>query len=212
VPLLNSLGMVRARRAEWARAITNYYRMIELAPDDQAPYYNLAALLAYVGDRPAWQDSSRRILEQFATNQTPAVLERMAKACLILPPAADDLTAAGELADIAVPGNPSRKAPEAFRMVKALAEYRRDHFAAALKWLDGAAQEKEPVREVQADAIRAMALYHRGDRDTARATLAKASALADSAAFKSPAPNAQWPERLMALTLVREAKTVVGGQ
>ena len=27
----------------------------------------------------------------------------------------------------------------------------------------------------------------------------------------SPNPNAQWPERLMAVTLVREAKTVVNG-
>jgi len=211
-PLLNTLGMLRARRGEWAHAITNYSRLIALEPAEQAPYYNLAALLAYVGDAPAWQANSRKILEQFATNRIPSVLERMAKACLVLPPAPADLAAAAQLADLAVPGNPGRKAPEAFRMAKALAEYRRGRFVVALRWLDGAAQENESVREMQAGAVRAMALYHRGDRDTARATLAKAAALADAMPLKSPAQNAQWPERLMAIALVHEAKAMVDGK
>ena len=211
-PLLTSLGQVRVRRGEWARAITNYSRLVQLTPSEQAPFYHLAALLAYVGDRPAWEDNSRRMLELFATNRTPLMLERTAKACLILPPTPADLAAAGKLADLAVPGNPGRKTPEAFRMVKALVEYRRDHFATALTWLDGAAQESEPAREMEADALRAMALYYRGEPDTARAALAKASALADAAPSRNLTPNAQWPERLIALTLVREAKAVVGGK
>ena len=209
LPLLTTLGMLRARRGEWAQAITNYSRLVELAPAEQAPYYHLAALLAYVGDEPAWHDNSRKIIEQFATNRVPSVLERMAKACLILPPRPPELSAAGQLADLAVPGNPGRKAPEAFRLAKALAEYRRAHFVVALRWLDGAAQEDEPVREMQAGALRAMALYHRGDREAARATIAKAAAIADSMPIKGPAPNAQWPEHLMAATLIREAKAMV---
>jgi serine/threonine protein kinase/Flp pilus assembly protein TadD len=211
-PLLTTLGQLRARRGEWAQAITNYSRLIELAPGEQAPYYNLAALLAYTGDRPAWQDNSRRILAQVPTNSLPSVLERMAKACLILPPAPAELAAAGKLADLAVPGNPGRKVPEPFRLAKALAEYRRDRYAVSLKWLDGAAQENEPVREVEVDAIRAMALYQRGDREAARAMLAKATTLADTTPVKNLVANAQWPERLISLTLLREAKTVVGKQ
>src|SRR5574340_1762086 len=34
--LLNTLGQARARRGEWAHAITNYSRLIQLAPGEQA--------------------------------------------------------------------------------------------------------------------------------------------------------------------------------
>jgi hypothetical protein len=49
----------------------------------------------------------------------------------------------------------------------------------------------------------------RGERDTAQATLTKAAGLADSLVIKGPTLNAQWPERLMAAVLVREAKALV---
>jgi hypothetical protein len=170
-------------------------------PDVQRPYLN---------DEPAWQDNSRKILELFSTNRVPAVLERMAKACPILPSrSANELTAAAQMAELAVRGNAGRKAPESFRLVRALAEYRRERFLVTLRWLDGAAQESEPAREAQADAIRAMAQYRRGERDTAQATLTKAAGLADSLVIKGPTLNAQWPERLMAAVLVREAKALV---
>ena len=209
-PLLNTLAQMRVRRGEWSHAITNYTRLTELTPGEPTPYYNLAALLAYVDDGPSWQANSRRIIEQFPADRAPSVLERMAKACLIVPPRSPaDLAAAVRLADIAVPGTANRKAPETFRLVRALAEYRRERFAAALRWLDGSAQEGEVARQAQAEAIRAMAQFRRGDRDTARATLAKAVGLAESLPTKGPTLSAQWPERFVAASLVREAKTLL---
>jgi hypothetical protein len=94
-------------------------------------------------------------------------------------------------------------------LVRALAEYRRERFAVALRWLEGSAQEGELAREAQAEAIRAMAQFRRGERDAARTTLAKAAGVADSLPTKGPTLNAQWPERFMAASLVREAKALI---
>ncbi len=207
--LLNNLGLLRARRGEWQQAITNYSRLIQVAPNEQAHYYSLAALLAFVDDAPAYEVLSRAILQQFATNRTASVLDRMAKACLILPQSTEIVNAAGKMADTAVPGGPARRGFGPFRLAKALAEYRRGRLDSAIKWTDGAAAENESSRELQVLAITAMAQSRQGDTNSASISLAKATSLAASLPLKAAGGNAQWPDRLIGQCLLREAKTML---
>jgi hypothetical protein len=173
-------------------------------------WFGAAALLAYVDDVPAYETLCHTILQQFATNHTASVLDRMAKDCLILPPPADVVGAAGKMVDSVVQSNGVRCTFAPFRLVKGLAEYRRDRSQSALKWLDAATPENESNRELQVLAITAMAQMRLGETNKAETALAKANSLAASFPLKGPAANAQWPDRLMAQCLLREARTMVG--
>src|SRR5713101_8044303 len=122
--LFNVLGIIHARRREWPAAITNFNRVIELVPADHDAYHSLAPLLAQSGDQEAYRRLCARILRQFGGTSDPAIAERMAKDCLILPPPAADLETIGKMADTAVAAGPDHKFWHYFQFVKGLAEYR----------------------------------------------------------------------------------------
>jgi len=208
--IFNVLGQIHARRGQWPAAITNLQRVIELLPADHDAYHSLAPLLALSGDQEAYRRLCGRMLRQFAGSSDPAIAERMAKDCLILPPSAADLETLGKMADTAVAAGPGHKSWNYFQFVKGLAEFRQGHFASAKEWLEKvAAHEGDPNRTVAAHMVLAMAQYQLKQNDEARATLAKGLKIADARVTRVDGP--QWNDQMTARLLMREAKRLIEG-
>jgi len=207
-PLYYVLGDQRGRRRQWQQAITNFTRSILVDPTNHFGYQYLAPLFVETGDRGAYADVRERILREFGKTTDPTIAERMAKACMILPPSAADLDTLARMSDIAVAAGPTAESWPYYEFVKGLAEYRQAHYGAAIEWLRKIlAPGGEPTRSAGAYAIMAMAQYNQGQADDARATLASGHGFAQENLEKYTGPN--WQDRLTALALLREADTLI---
>ncbi len=97
-------AMLHAVHGEWQAAAAEVRQITELDPSDHWNFFVLAPLLIQNGDVPGYQKNCRTMLALFGNSDTPAIAERVAKACLLLPSAisADDLAKIGRLATLAV--------------------------------------------------------------------------------------------------------------
>jgi tetratricopeptide (TPR) repeat protein len=208
--IFNTLGEVRARQGKWAAAVSNLTKSLTADPTNQLAYDYLAPLLVQAGNLGAYRTHTELILRRFGSTTDPAVAARMARDCLILPPAPAQLERLAKMADLAVAAGPNDKSWPDFQFVKGLAEYRQGHFASAEKWLqETLAQSKDAALTVQADMLLAMTQFQLKQIDEARATLAKGVQLADA---KFPKPNvANWSDELTARVLMHEARTLLLG-
>jgi serine/threonine protein kinase len=202
------LGDQRGRRRQWQQAITNFSRSIQVDPTNHPGYQYLAPLFVETGDQVAYADVRERILGEFGKTKDPTIAERMAKACMILPPPAADLDTLARMADLAVAAGPTSEYWPWYELVKGLAEYRQAHYDAAIEWLRKIlGPGGEPTRSAEAHAITAMAQYKQGQADDARATLASGHDFAQENLEKYTGPN--WQDRLTALALMREADALL---
>jgi tRNA A-37 threonylcarbamoyl transferase component Bud32/tetratricopeptide (TPR) repeat protein len=162
--LFDSFGRIHAGGREWRRAIANFTREMQLAPSNHLAYHYLAPLLVQVRDLEGYERLRATILRQFAEATDPAVAERMAKDCLILPPAAADLPVIQKMADIAVSAGPTHPSWLYFEFAKGFAEYRQGRFESAAEWLQKVAStwrvnEADPYRSAQTFLVLAMARH-----------------------------------------------------
>jgi Flp pilus assembly protein TadD len=208
VAILNVLGIIHGRRGEWSAAIADFTRVVELDPTDHDAYHSLAPLLAQSGDQEAYRRLCGRILGQFARTSDPAIAERMARDCMILPPRPADLATIGKMVDTAVAAGSNHPFWDYFQFVKGLSEYRDGHFANAVEWLQKVvAHEGDPNRTVAAHMVLAMARHQLDQVDEARATLSKGSKIAEAKLGKLGSP--QWNDQIAAQMLMREAKALI---
>jgi predicted negative regulator of RcsB-dependent stress response len=128
VPFFSVFGQIHSRRGHWQAAITNYAHAVEFMPADHLLYHCLAPLFLQVGDVEGYQHHRQRMLRQFSQTSDPVVAERIAKDCLILPPATSELAAITKMTGTAIAANP---ASAYFEFVKGFAEYRQGQWAAA---------------------------------------------------------------------------------
>jgi Flp pilus assembly protein TadD len=212
--MFNSIGLMHVRRGEWRQAITNFSRMATVAPSEHLPYSQLGTLFAQVGDVTGYSRNCAQIIQLFGTNLLPLVAERLAKACVILPPPPEDLPAISKLAAVAVNAGPRHRNYPSFQLVQGLVEYREGHFSNALDLMQKVAtQPGDELRTVQAYAIMAMAQHQLEDDEAARASLTKASELAKDTPARAGARELglSWHEVLYARLLMAEAKNSLGG-
>ena len=168
-------------------------------------------MLAQSGDEEGYRRLRARILRQFAGSSDPVIAERMAKDCLILPPAAADLETISKMADTAIAAGPNHEFWDYFQFVKGLAEYRQGHFSSAAEWLQKVvAHESDPYRTVAAYMVLAMAQHQLKQVDDARATLAKGIEMAEAKIATPGSP--QWNDQMAARLLMREAKELIEGR
>jgi hypothetical protein len=85
-----------ARRRRWKEAANDYAEAARLRPDRYLAL-KAAALLAEVGDAERHARLCRALMERWAATDDPAVADKVAKACLLLPAPAGDK---GQLADL----------------------------------------------------------------------------------------------------------------
>ena len=207
--LYNALGEIYGRRGEWPAAIRNFTRSITADPTNHLAYHCLAPLLVQTGDWGAYRKHCERVLSQFGETTDPAVAERMAKDCLMLPPPAASLVRFAKMADTAVAAGPTNSSWPYYEFVKGLAEYRLGHFASVLEWLQKvAAQEGVPARTAQADATLAMAEFQLGQTNAARATLAEGIKISET---KLTPGRIDWNDSIIAEILLREAHELIMG-
>src|SRR6266480_941802 len=208
VAILNVLGIIHGRRGEWPAAIRNFTRVVELMPADHDAYHSLTPLLAQSGDQEAYHRLCGQILGQFARTSDPAIAERMARDCMILPPPAADLETIGKMVDTAVAAGPRHQFWDYFQFVKGLYEYRHGHFAGAAEWLQKVVEhEGDPNRTVEAYMVLAMSQRQLNQAAEARVTLARGLKIADARLGKPGSP--QWNDQIAAQMLMREARALI---
>ena len=202
------IGDQHARRGQWQQAITNFARSIEVDATNHLGYQYLASLFVQTGNQAAYEDIRERILHDFGKAADPTIAERMAKACLILPPPAADLDVLGKMANVAIGAGPTADYWPYYMLVKGFADYRLGHFNTAVEWLGKVITlGGEPTRSTEAYAVIAMAQFKEGQTDEALATFATGQEFAAKNLKNYTGPN--WHDRIIGLALLREAGALI---
>jgi serine/threonine protein kinase len=199
-----ALGARHFGNGELKAAITNFTTSVRVDPTNHFWYHYLAPVLVLADENDQYQKLREQILNQFKGTSDPAVAERMAKDCLILAPPAADLETLGRMADVAVSAGPTNKDYPYYQFVKGFAEYRQDHPAASVGWLQSViAQGGNVARMVEAYAVLSMAQLKQQHTNDARESLAAAQELAGNRLERSEVSN--WNDRIIAKELIKEA-------
>ena len=167
------------RQGRWQEAATAAAVIVESQTTDEYPYHSLAALLAITRNRPAYEILCRKIIATFTNTSNPYVDERIVKDCLLLPDSGVDLQFMDKLADKSVSlGSDHPDGLPYFQAGKALSAYRLGHFSEAIEWAEKTTRSPIIYANAHAYAVLAMAHWQLGQKDEARAMLAKGDALA----------------------------------
>jgi serine/threonine protein kinase/tetratricopeptide (TPR) repeat protein len=198
---------VMGRRGRWQEAAADASLALENQPTEHYRYHTLAALLAMAGDRPAYEQVCKKLVTKFADTKDPFVAERVAQDCLLLPNSGADLALMDKLADTATIVGSSDASLPYFQACKAMSKYRLQQFSEAIAWGDKAANSSIDFAQAKAYAVLAMAHWQLGQRDEARAALAKGDALAPAILPKSGSEDLgeSWVAWLMARISLDEA-------
>ncbi|MEO6436350.1 MAG: serine/threonine-protein kinase, partial [Tepidisphaeraceae bacterium] len=213
---LRQRGKLRVQMRRWKEAAADYARAAKLNPGDHMVWYRLAPLLLHVGDAGGYRKHRQALPEEIRTTDDVTIMERTAKACLLLPVEGEELAAAGKLADAAATLGKQHKFRSSFQFTKGLAQYRRGQFHDAVSTLrDLLADSVSGALEIHAHTVMAMASHRLDQPAEARASLAKAS---DLVASKLPSPDSgdfddfdgtDWSDTLIAHLLLHEAEALV---
>ena len=122
-----ALGMYYVRWQKLDKAIPNYVKCATVQPTNDMGFHCLLPLLARTGRTNEFELWRQKALDQFATSTDPAVAERMALDCLILPAPEEIVRRAVAMLDKTA-ATPPRPAAE---FIKGLAEYRQGKAALA---------------------------------------------------------------------------------
>jgi tetratricopeptide (TPR) repeat protein len=203
---------LKSRRGEWQQAAADASLAFDHQPSDHSMYSLWAALLIRTDDLHAYQDLCRRIFADHSQTTDPYVADQVAKACLLRPSSGLDLQTLGRLADLAVTrGAGDAGALPFFQLCKALSEYRLGHFAEAVAWAQKTYVSSATSAHAQACGVLAMAYWRQGEKDVARAMLAKGDTLAPPVLPASVAedPGDGWHAWLYARTFLDEAAALI---
>jgi len=234
-----------AQRGRWKDAAVDAARALQAAPQDHMLYHSLAPLLVATGDISGYQQLCRRILAQFGgTNNPsspdrfardaiasgswrvplkgdPAIADRMAKDCLILPNSGADLELVGELSDVAVKEGEKNRFLPYFHCTRGLADYRQGRFPAAIAWMqmtlandrNKAGHQWDDYLYVEAYAVIGMAHHRMGAMLEARTALAKAAEFARKCLppLESGQIGSIWRDWIVANALLDEARQLTAG-
>jgi eukaryotic-like serine/threonine-protein kinase len=168
------------RQGRWQEATADAVLILKVEPTESFNYHRLAGLLAITQDRPAFEQICQRFLTNFANPKNPYVAERMAQDCLLLPHSGADLALVDKLADVAVTLGSSEASLPYFQACKAMSNYRLGRFPEAIEWAEKVTKSSLVEAQAKAFAVLAMAHWQLGQRDIARAMLAKGDTLAPS--------------------------------
>ena len=209
------LGMIDARFGAWPKAITNYVKMIRVRPEDAEAYHLLTPLLLEVEQTAAYGEHCQRMIGNFGGTTDPVVAERMAKDCMILPPAVKDMPVISNWVATAIAAGPQHPAWVWFEFVKGLYDYRLGNFSSAIdRQKKVLLDQKDQYRTTQAYMVMAMAHFQLKQLDEARATLAAGLKLAETRIpklDKKEGLDQLWNDWLTTHCFMREARKLIEG-
>lgn len=208
-------GSILAQHSHWKDAAIYISQGVEMEPEEQWGWYILAPVLIQSGDISQYKTNCSIMLQRFAKTTDPAIANRTAMACLLLPSAltADDFAIAVKLADFAA------TQPNHWRlMTKALAEYRQGHLTQAIALTDRE-QKEYPLTSPSASQapsaadtqfIAAMSESRLNHLQAARAALARGVQIVQSGFPPQEDLGAEWwHDKVMSYILMREAQATV---
>src|SRR5258706_8924477 len=163
------------RKRLWPEAASDAVLLLKYQPADHYHYHLLAGLLAITDDRRAYEQLCLRIIAKFADTTNRYTAERMAQDCLLLPDAGVDLHVVDKLADTSVTGGGDSPFSQ---VCKGVSSYRLERYLEAIEWAQKALNSTFVHAQAKAYAILAMALWKLGQKDVARAMMAKGDLLA----------------------------------
>ena len=117
-------------------------------------------------------------------------------------------------ANVAVTKGTNYSSYPLFQTCKALAEYRQEHFAEAMKWAGSAAKDSFPFSKAEAFAILAMAQFKSGQTNQALAALSDCTNAIDQKLPKLSSGDLgqDWRDWIIAHSLQSEAKRLIIGE
>jgi eukaryotic-like serine/threonine-protein kinase len=190
------LGMIHARGRELDKAITNYAKAAQSEPTDDLSFHCLLPLLAQTGRIDEYKSWRAKALDQFGTTGDPAIAERMALDCLILPAPEETVQRALNMLDKHAAAL-SRPGPQ---FVEALGEYRRGQFTDAATRLEKVVDSLgDSNTAMQARLVLALARHQLGKTNAVPMIGEKQLSLTDS----------DWNEKMTTALLAREAGKVL---
>ena len=202
---------VMGRQGRWREAAADARLALENQLTEHYRYHTLAALLAMIGDRSAYEQICERLVTKFADSTNPYVAERIAQDCLLLPDSGADLVLMDKLADKAVSQGSGTDGFPYFQACKAMSHYRLGNFPEAIAWADKAAKSSTGFAQAKAWAILAMAHSQLGQKNEALAALGKGDALAPAFSPESGVADLgeSWVAWLMARISLNEAAKLI---
>jgi serine/threonine protein kinase len=203
---------LKVRRGQWQQAAADETVAVEDQPSNQWRFPILAALLVKTQNQPAYEKFCKRLLTAYADTTDIYAADQVAKSCLFLPSSEGDLKIIGRLADSTVAdGVGDQNARPYFQDCKALSEYRQGHYSEAVQW----AQKPLKVSGLHvyghAYAVLAMAYWQLGEKERARAMLAKGEEIAPPTIPPGIAedPSNAWQGWLYARIQLEEAAALI---
>jgi len=210
--LLARRAELNARRGQWQDAAADAALAFEHQPYNRDRYPVLAALLAKTHDRPAYEKLCKRLLATYSSTTNIFVADQVAKSCLFLPYLDADLPAISHLTDITVTlGVGDAGAMPYFQDCKALCKYRQGHYAEAVEWAQKPLKIPGIYVHGHSYAVLAMAYWRLGEKENARAVLAKGDTLEPGIMPASIAedPGSAWLAWLFARIQLDEATALI---
>jgi WD40 repeat protein/serine/threonine protein kinase len=204
-------------RGQLQDAAKAFAAAFDLHAGDHWSWYTGAAVQLYIGDLDGYQRHCRAMLRRFGQTEDPAIAERTAKACLLLPDAVEDQKLVQQLAERAVTNTDKHNYYPFFMLAKGFAEYRAGHPEQAIDWLRKSLKSpdiSEPAYSTLAQLFLAMAYHRLGRPDEAGQALAQARAAiaAERENWKrdnAAKGNADW---LRAMSVLPEAESLIEGK
>jgi WD40 repeat protein/tetratricopeptide (TPR) repeat protein len=197
-------GDVRAELGQWEAALTDFAESVALQPDNVDSWYRQAVAQLGAGRHDAYRATCAAMLRRFPTGKSTV---RVLDACVPAPGAADRAALAAQ-AERGGLGDGDERLRGAVR-------YRIGRSSQAVRCFEEAMAKGQMLRAWDYLFL-AMAHHDQGNREKARAALARAAAWIDEAERREkPGPGERrwrhWRERVEVEALRREAEALLGG-
>jgi tetratricopeptide (TPR) repeat protein len=201
-------------RGEWKSAARAFDHALTLEPHDHYQWYQSSAAHLRIGDRDGYRRICREMLDRFGQTQDPAIAERVAKTCLLVPDPSLDQARVEKLVERAITGTERHYFYPFFCAVKGIAEFRGGRPAQAIDWFTVRSRTSaagSPALRSLAGLFTSMAYHQLGRAEDARRALAQARELIEAELQISKPGNAVMAgaDWLRTLAVLREAETLV---
>lgn len=210
-PCIEARAHIYGRLKQWQVAADEFSKLLKF---QKAGPFALAPLCLEIGDSERYVNFRLNVLTDFMTTTDPATAAEAALA-LTLGPTDTGLMTASDLAAIALSAT-NHEQFYRFKMIKSLVDMRCGKFATAISESPTSRAESatNKLTAVAAEAILAIAHHAILQVEPARLSLAKAEALFENIIAKQVGNNLgpDWPDWLVARTLLREAKAKIDKQ
>jgi tetratricopeptide (TPR) repeat protein len=213
-PYLRERGELHARARQWKYAATDFAAAIQANPADYWLWFQSACLWLMFDDTDMYRRYCRELLNRFGQTDDPAVAERIAKSCLLIADAVEDLAPVVRLVDRSVIGTENHEARRYFLLTRGLAYYRTGDFEAAVEILKKCLKPENP--DIACDGLAylvlSMAHHKLGNVNESAKSLAKSREILDvptRPAIDSGNLGSEWHDVVIMHILRREAEALL---